>query len=106
MTETPPVAAAPAADPAVPAKPPGFIRKSAAIALIVVVVVGILLFPLVVEPWIVAKVKSTLAAQGMELSEDSQLSVSMFGGAVTGKDLKIRETGKPATIFTTTTAWS
>ncbi len=106
MTETSPAAAVPIADPAdpaVPAKPPSVIRKSAVIALVVVSVIGVLLFPLVVEPWIVGKVKSTLAGQGMELSEDSELSVSLFGGAVTGKDLKIRETGKPATIFTAAT---
>ena len=106
MTETSPAAAMPVADPAdpaVPAKRPGVIRKSAVIALVVMSVIGVLLFPLVVEPWIVGKVKSTLAGQGMELSEDSELSVSLFGGAVTGKDLKIRETGKPATIFTAAT---
>jgi hypothetical protein len=103
MTETSPDAAAPTVDAAVPAKAPGFMRKSAVIALVVVALIGVLLFPLVVEPWIIGKVKSTLAAQGMELTDDSELSVSMFGGAVTGKDLKIRETGKPATIFTTTT---
>lgn len=103
MTETSPDAAAPAAAPAAPAKAPGLIRKSAVIALIVVGLIGVLIFPLVVEPWIVGKVKSTLATQGMELAEGSELSVSMFGGAVTGKDLKIRETGKPGTIFTTTT---
>lgn len=103
MTETSPDAAAPAVAPAAPAKAPSLIRKSAVIALIVVGLIGVLIFPLVVEPWIVGKVKSTLAAQGMELTDESELSVSMFGGAVTGKDLKIRETGKPATIFTTTT---
>ena len=104
MTETSPDAAAPAADPAAPAaKPPGFIRKSAVIVLLVVGLVGVLLFPLVVEPWIVGKVKSTLAAQGMELAEGSELSVSLFGGAVTGKDLKVRETGKTAEVFTATT---
>lgn len=104
MTETSPDAAAPTADPAVPpAKPPGVIRKSAVIVLLVVSLVGILLFPLVVEPWIVGKVKSTLAAQGMELAEGSELSVSLFGGAVTGKDLKVRETGKTAEVFTATT---
>ena len=103
MTETSPDAAAPVADPAVPAKAPGVIRKSAVIVLLVVGVIGLALFPLVVEPWIVGAVKSTLAAQGMELTEDSELSVSLFGGAVTGKELKIRETGKPSPIFTTTT---
>lgn len=103
MTETSPDAAVPVVDPAAPAKAPSVIRKSAVIALIIMALIGVLIFPLVVEPWIVGKVKTTLASQGMELAEDSELSVSMFGGAVTGKDLKIRETGKPATIFTTTT---
>lgn len=103
MTETSPDATAPAADPVVPAKTPGLIRKSAVIVLLVVGVIGVGLFPLVVEPWIVGKVKSTLAAQGMELAEGSELSVSLFGGAVTGKDLKIRETGLPADIYTATT---
>lgn len=103
MTETSPDAAAPVADPVVPAKAPGVIRKSAVIVLLVVGIIGVALFPLVVEPWIVGKVKSTLAAQGMELTDDSELSVSLFGGAVTGKELKIRETGKPADVFTATT---
>ena len=103
MTETSPDAAAPAAPAAAPAKAPGLIRKSAVIALLVVGLIGVLLFPLVVEPWIVGKVKSTLAAQGMELVDGSELSVSMFGGAVTGKDLKVRETGQTAEVFTATT---
>ncbi len=103
MTETSPDAAAAAPAPAAaPAKAPGFLRKSAVIALLVVGLIGVLIFPLVVEPWIVGKVKSTLAAQGMELVDGSELSVSMFGGAVTGKDLKVRETGQTAEVFTAT----
>ena len=96
MTETSNDAAAdvkPALPPAAGAKikKPSVIRKSAAIFLLVLVVVSILLIPLVIEPWILAKVKSSLAAQGLELAEGSELSVSVFGGAVAGKDLKLRE---------------
>lgn len=86
-----------------PTKAPGVIRKSAAIFLVLVALIGVLLFPLVVEPWIVTKVKSTLASQGLELSEGSELSVSMFGGAVTGTNLKLHETGKTAEVFTAST---
>jgi len=108
MTESSPDAAAPVPAPATaatvaPTKQPGVIRKSAVIFLVLVGLIGVLLFPLVVEPWIVAKVKSSLAAQGLELAEGSELSVSMFGGAVTGKDLKLRETGKPTEVFAATT---
>lgn len=102
MTETSPDAQAPAAEPTAPPKAPGFIRKSAVIFLVLFALIGVALFPLVVEPWIVGKVRSTLAAQGMELSPDSELSVSLFGGAVTGADLKIRETGKTNDVFTAT----
>ena len=98
MTETSKDAAANAdAKPALPPaagakiKKPSVVRKSAAIFLIVLVVVSVLLIPLVIEPWILSKVKSSLAAQGLELAEGSELSVSVFGGAVTGKDLKLRE---------------
>lgn len=103
MTETSPDAPAPAAEPTAPAKAPGVLRKSAVIFLVLFAVVGVALFPLVVEPWIVSKVKSTLAGQGLELAPDSELSVSLFGGAVTGANLKVRETGKPADVFTITT---
>lgn len=102
MTETSPDAPAPAAEPAAPAKAPGVLRKSAVIFLVLFALVGVALFPLVVEPWIVAKVKSTLAAQGMELTPESELSVSVFGGAVTGANLKLRETGQTVDVFTAT----
>jgi hypothetical protein len=104
MSETSTDAPTPPADStSAPTKAPGVIRKSAVIFLVLVALIGVLLFPLVVEPWIVAKVKSTLAGQGLELAEGSELSVSMFGGAVTGKDLKLHEKGKTAEVFSATT---
>jgi hypothetical protein len=103
MTETSPDAPAPAAEPTAPARSPGVLRRSAVVFLVLFALVGVALFPLVVEPWIVSKVRSTLAAQGMELSPDSELSVSLFGGAVTGANLTVRETGKTADVFTATT---
>ncbi len=105
MTESSPDAASPPADSTTPAvvKAPGVIRKSAVIFLILFALIGVLMFPLVIEPWIIGKVKSTLAGQGFELDPASELSVSIFGGAVTGKALKLHETGKTAEVFTATT---
>ena len=104
MPETSPDATSPSADPIAPAvKTPGVLRKSAVIFLVLVAIIGVLMFPLVVEPWIVGKVKSTLAGQGLELAKGSELSVSVFGGAVTGKALTLRETGQTSDVFTATT---
>lgn len=106
MNETSPDAPAPSPAPApaapetpAPAKAPGVLRKSAIIFLILFGLIGVLLFPVVVEPWIVGKVRSSLAGQGLELTDASELSVSLFGGAVTGKNLSVHETGKTAEVF-------
>jgi hypothetical protein len=79
------------------AKKPSLLRKSAVIFFVLFGVISILLIPLLVEPWILAKVKSSLATQGLELTEGSELSISVFGGAITGKDLKLREVAQPNT---------
>lgn len=106
MNETSPDAPAsspvPSPEAPAPAKAPGVLRKSAIIFLILFGLIGVLLFPLVVEPWIVGKVRSSLAGQGLELSDKSELSVSLFGGAVTGKDLILHETGQTAEVFKAT----
>lgn len=83
-------------------KKPSLLRKSAVIFFILFGVISVLLIPLVVEPWILAKVKSSLAAQGLELTEGSELAISIFGGAITGKDLKLREVAQPNTPPTAT----
>jgi hypothetical protein len=101
MTETSPDAPVSTVEPNT-ARPPGFIRRSAVIFLVLIALVGAALFPLVVEPWIVSKVKSTLAGQGLELTPESRLSVSLFGGAVTGTNLTVRETGQSSDVFTAT----
>ena len=88
-------------------KKPSLLRKSAVIFFILFGVISVLLIPLVVEPWILAKVKSSLAAQGLELTEGSELAISIFGGAITGKDLKLREVAQlntPPTATTETTS--
>ncbi len=104
MTETSPDAASPPAESTpVIAKAPGILRRSAVIFLLGVALIGVLLFPLVIEPWIVAKVRSTLAAQNLELAPGSELAVSVFGGAVTGRALLLREIGEPTDVFTATT---
>jgi hypothetical protein len=92
-----------AAVPAAPVKRPGLIRRSAVIVLAVVILLFVLAFPFVVTPWVIAKVKGVLAGQGLELTPESKLSVSIFGGAVNGKDLVLRETGQPNDVLTATT---
>lgn len=96
------VPAAPVAT-AVPAKRPGLIRRSAVIVLVVVILLFILAFPFVVSPWIIAKVKVVLASQGLELTPESTLSVSVFGGSVNGTNLVLREIGQPGDVLTATT---
>lgn len=97
-----PTASAAADATAKPVKPPGLIRKSVVIILLVLVALGIASFPFVVEPWIVGKVRSSLIAQGLELSPDSTLAVSVFGMGIEGNNLKLREKGGTEDVFTAT----
>ena len=88
-----------AVDEAKPPRKPGVIRTSAVIILAVVVLAFVLSFPFVVEPWVINQAKTALTAQGLELSPDSKLSVSIFGLKISGTDLKLREVGDPKEVF-------
>jgi hypothetical protein len=76
-----------------------FIRRSAIYALLAFGVIGAGLFPFVVEPWILGQVRQSLTNQGLSLSEDSQLSVSIFGASITGSQLTLNEIDGAQGIF-------
>ncbi len=100
---TPPAEPAPAPiEPAKPAKRPGPIRTSAVILLLILAALVVLSFPFVIEPWAIGQMRSQLQAQGMVLSDDSKLDLSIFGGRITGTNVMLAELvdGKPgAEIF-------
>jgi hypothetical protein len=73
------------------------------IFLVLAALIGALSFPFLIEPWIVGQVRSSLAAQGLELAPGAELSVSVLGGSVHGSDLRLREVGQSAEVFTAST---
>ncbi len=77
--------------PAKPAKRPGPIRTTAVILLLVLSALLVLSFPFVIEPWVIGQVRTQLRAQGMTLSDDSKLDLSLFGGRITGENVMIAE---------------
>jgi len=87
------------------AKKPALLRKSAIILFLVLIVLLILAFPLVIEPWIVSKAKATLAAQGYQVDKDSDIDLSVFGGKLSAENLKISQEykGKTEEVFSAKT---
>lgn len=81
------------------AKPIAIIRRTAVYFLLLTGIIGVCLFPFVVEPWIVGQVRQSLANQGLSLAPDSQLSVSFFGGSVNGSKLVLNEIDGAERIF-------
>src|SRR4051812_688085 len=97
--QSPPAAPVPATTEAKPAKRPGIIRKSAVILLLVLAVLLVLAFPLVIEPWLVGKVRSSLAGQGLKLNDDAKLDISLFGGRLTGENIKLDDAKDGHLVF-------
>ncbi len=99
MTD-PAVNVPPAPDPAEaavpPKKKPGLIRWKLTIVLVVLVAVVVLVVPFAIDPWITRKMSGLLAERGLELAPGSTLHVSLLGGQLTGKDLKLVDATDPA----------
>jgi hypothetical protein len=79
--------------PAAPVKKPGFIRKSAVIVLLGLALLVLVVAPFVANAMAMSQIKGLLAGRGLELTPESRLSVSVFGGAITGTNLGIRRIG-------------
>jgi hypothetical protein len=91
---TPPVADAAAnaaADTGKPLKAPGVLRKAALGFIVVSGLIGAAAFPFVIEPMVIGQLHQTLAQNNLRLAEGSQLSVSFFGGSLSGHDLVMHE---------------
>jgi hypothetical protein len=99
----PPAPPAPATpEPAKPPKRPGIFRTGFILVVLLLVVAGIASFPFVIEPWIVAKVRTAITDAGMDLSPETTIDVSVFGAKLTATNLRLTETyeGETRTVFT------
>jgi hypothetical protein len=81
----------PIADTDKPLKPPGVLRKAALGFIAVSGLIGVTAFPFVIEPMVIGQLHQTLADQNLRLADGSQISVSFFGGSLTGNDLVMHE---------------
>jgi len=102
----PPAPAAPPADASTipaqapaPAKRPGLFRPSGIILLLLLLVIAVAAVPLLVEPWIVGQVRSQLAARNLAINDDCDVSVSLFGGRVQARNVRLTETGQAQPVL-------
>ncbi len=85
-------------DPVPPAKPrPRLVRWGGLIGLLVVGLIALVVLPWIVEPWVLGKLRKGLAANGWELTPESQLSFSLYGARLHGEHLEMRMIAKDAT---------
>jgi hypothetical protein len=91
MTETTIAApAAPEPAPAAPPRKPRLIRWWGLIILLALVVLFLVVLPFLVNPWVTGKVRNQLAARGWELTPESQIGFSLYGGRLHGDKLVLR----------------
>ena len=84
-------------DAAVPQpKKPGFIRWWGLIVFLILGVLGAAVLPFLVERWTLNKLRNGLAANGWELTPESKLSFSLYGGRLSGEALVMRMIQKSA----------
>ena len=88
-------ASAPATPPEAPKKRRLF-RWWGIICLLVVAVLLLVVLPFVVQPWVLGKIRNGLAANGWELTPESQLSFSLYGATLHGEKLELRMIQKGA----------
>ena len=81
---------------AAPITPPKVMRWWGLIGIPVVGILGVILLPFVVEPWVLTKLRNGLAANGWELTPESQLSFSLYGARLQGEHLVMRMIQKSA----------
>jgi hypothetical protein len=103
MTDTPAPVVPPAPEPVqapatvtAPVKPPSLVRWWGLVGLPVAALVGAAVLPYVVEPWVLGKLRNGLAANGWELTPESQLSFSLYGARLHGENLVMRMIEKGA----------
>lgn len=89
----------PAASP--PARRPGLLRPAALWLLPLAILVLAACLPLVVEPWLAARLRQAVALAGLELAPATTIDVSLLGGRVTLADLDLREyvAGQPRSLL-------
>ncbi len=73
-----------------PVKKPGFIRWGGFITLLVLILGGAVAAPWWLSSFIKTKIDNALAAQGWELDPEHPLSVSIYGGSISGEHLSLR----------------
>ena len=66
------------------------------ICLLVAVVLLLVVLPFIVQPWVLGKIRNGLAANGWELTPESQLSFSLYGATLHGDKLVMRMIKKGA----------
>lgn len=90
---TPPDATASAA-PVNRPKKPRIIRWWGIYLLLGFALLLVVVLPFIVNPWVISKIRTTLAANGWELTPESQLSFSLYGATLHGDQLVMRMIAK------------
>ncbi len=103
MNDTPQQAPAPSGPAAAPAssKKAGLLRPAALWLVPLTILVLAACIPLVVEPWLAAKVRTAASLAGLEIAPETRISVSLFGGRISLEQLDVREfvDGKPRSLM-------
>lgn len=89
MSDPAPAAAAPETPP----RRPGLIRWWGVILLLALVLTVLVAAPLIANAMVRARIERALAGAGWELAPESSLAVDVFGGRLSGADLRLRELG-------------